>query len=268
MKQIESSTFTLITGASSGIGKALAESCAQRGMNLALIALPGIELRETVEYMHYTYGVKVFHLGIDLTQPAACELVVEWIHRHQLQVNMLINNAGIGCTGGFEKFSSDFYQRQIQLNVVALTLLTRLMINDLRQNSQSYILNLGSMSGFFFVPFKDVYAATKSFVITFSESLRHELKHTGIHVSVLCPGGVISNAETALRLSHHGWLAKASALTCEEVANEAINKLLRKKSIVIPGALNRLMMVLEKIVPAFITNKIVAAEFKKCAMAL
>ncbi len=268
MKLSTKDVFTLITGASSGIGKALAEACARRGMNLALVALPGAELSETADYLRYTYHVKVYHLGVDLTQAEACEEVLEWINQHHLPVNMLINNAGIGCTGAFETFSSEFYFKQIQLNVVALTLLTRLMFSELKKHPKAYIFNVGSLSGFFSVPFKDVYAATKAFVISFSESLRHELQDTGIHVSVLCPGGVNSNAETAKRLKHHGWFAQASALTCEQVAEEAIEKLLQKESVVIPGRWNRLLMMLDKIVPAFITNIIIRSEFKRCAMAI
>lgn len=268
MKASSENCFTLITGSSSGIGKALAEACARRGMNIALVALPGVELLETVDYLRSTYRVKVYHIGVDLTQPQACETVLQWIHHHELSVNMLINNAGIGCTGAFENFSSDFYQKQIQLNVIALTLLTRLLISELKKHPKAYVYNVGSLSGFFFVPFKDVYAATKSFVITFSESLRHELKDTGIHVSVLCPGGVISNPEAARRIKHHGWFAQASALTCEQVAEEAMIKLLQKKSVVIPGRFNRLLLFLDKIVPAFITNRIIQSEFKRCAMAL
>ena len=87
-------------------------------------------------------------------------------------------------------------------------------------------------------------------------------------MSVLCPGGVISNPEAARRLKHHGWFAQASALTCEEVAEEAIVKLLQKKSVVIPGHWNRFLMLLDKIVPSFISSKIIQSEFKKCAMAL
>jgi short-subunit dehydrogenase len=94
-------------------------------------------------------------------------------------------------------------------------------------------------------------------MISFSESLRHELRDTRIHVNVLCIGGVISNPEKAKRFRHPGWFAPASALTCEQVAEEAIIKLLQKKSVVIPGRWNRFLIMIDKVVPAFITNKII-----------
>lgn len=254
--------YTLITGASSGIGKALALECASRGMDLLLVALPGTELADLEKEIMGKYRVHCHSFPVDLSQRCASTQVYDWVKANDYKVNVLINNVGVGSKGPFEKISKDFYYTQINLNITAMCIMTRLFSEELKANAPSHILNLGSLGGFFILPEKTVYTATKAFVYSFSQSLRSELKPQGITVSVVCPGGIDSNANTIASNKDLKGLAKASILTTEEVARKAIGSMLKGRSVIIPGYVNKFNYGLSRIVPKFIQNIFIGRAFK------
>ena len=255
--------YTLITGASSGIGKAFAFECAQRGMNLLLIALPGQELCELTKSINEQYKVSCYSYGIDLSLSSAAEEVHSWVIQNNYQVNILINNVGIGSKGAFEKLTREFYQKQINLNVVTTCLLTRMFIEDLKKTERAYILNMGSMGGFFSLPEKAVYAATKAFIYSFSKALKLELEGTGVSVSVVCPGGIDSNENTIASNKELKGLAKVSILQPCEVAKESIDKMLKGYTTIIPGRCNRFIYSISKLTPNFIQQIFVRRAFSR-----
>ena len=118
MKTLKSKTFALVTGAGSGIGRAIAEALAYRGKNILLVALPEPALYETASYIRSVYHVEVLTYITDLSQPSNCELLHNWIEQSDISISILVNNAGIGCTGAFEQYSISFYQKQISLAIV------------------------------------------------------------------------------------------------------------------------------------------------------
>ena len=185
--------YTMITGASEGLGKALAIECAKRGMNLILVSLPGIELYQLASYIRRRYKVKVCEYETDISLEHNCLELWNTIKQHHLSINMLINNAGIGGTRQFDKTKIEVWQKHIQVNITGMVYLTHLLLPELKRHSRSYILNVSSLAVFFYLPGKQVYGATKSFIYFFSKSLRRELKKDGVQVSVLCPGGINSN---------------------------------------------------------------------------
>ncbi len=254
--------YTLITASSAGIGKELAIQCAQKKMNLLLVALPGIELEETANQIRLEYDVKCHCLGIDLSTSCAGKKVFDWVQRNGFKVNVLINNAGIGSKGMFDKISEDFYLKQIQVNVVTTCLLTRLFIPVLQANKPAHILNVGSLGGFFIIPDKTVYSATKAFVYSFTRSLQMELKGSGIKVSVVCPGGTNTNSNTTAINGDLKGFAKISILDAEEVAKEAVAKMLKGHVVIIPGFFNKLYYSLSQFVPEFIRNFFVKNAFR------
>ncbi len=244
--------YTLITGASEGFGKALAIECAQRKMNLILVALPGPELYTLTNFIRKNYAVEVIGIEKDLCKEESCFELFTEIAMQRLKVNMLINNAGIGSTVAFEEGSVSLYQKQIKLNVLATTLITHHFLPLLQKNKPSYILNVGSLASFFCLPKKHVYAATKSFIYHFSKSLHNELKQDNINVSVLCPGGMNTNLLLTLMNRTGNFLSRLSIMEPEEVAPIAIRALLRKKEVIIPGVMNQLFLALDKALPGFI----------------
>jgi hypothetical protein len=253
--------YTLITGASSGIGKALALECASKGMNVLLVALPGEELSVLEKQIHERYKINCHSFGIDLSVHCSSSAVYEWVKQHDYKVNILINNVGVGSKGAFDQVSPDFYYTQIHLNVMTTCIMTRLFINDLKANAPANIMNVGSMGGFFMLPDKIVYSATKAFVYAFSQGLRMELASSGITVSVLCPGGTDSNEKTTAINKDLKGLAKSSILQPCEVAKEAIDKMLKGRARIIPGFINKLSYHISRIVPEFIHRMLIARTF-------
>jgi short-subunit dehydrogenase len=254
--------FTLITGAGAGIGKALAEECASRRMNLLLVALPGAELETTANEIRSAYDIECNILGIDLSRPESFCSVYKWVKENNFSINILINNVGVGSKGDFEHTETGFYERQLQLNIHAATMLTRLLLDELKANAPSHIMNTSSMGGFYMIPGKTVYSASKAYVYFFSRSLRLELKPHNVIVSVLCPGGTDSNEKTIAINKELKGIAKQSILMPEHVAKEAIDKMLKGKARIIPGFINKISYHLSRLVPEFIQQIIISNAFK------
>jgi uncharacterized protein len=254
--------YTLITGASAGIGKAMAVECAKRGQNLILVALQNSGLAEAAAPLQQQYGVDVKALELNLTAPHAIQYLYDWCHQQQLKINVLINNAGIGNYSIFQQSAYVDYQSMIQLNVNTVVALTHLFVPKLRENETAYILNVGSFASLMPLPYKSVYAATKSFVLTFSRSLQMELKPYNIHVSCLCPGPTstqsMRNRNQSKKLGE-GILLK----TPEEVAHSAITGLFKKKGLIIPGWKNRFLIRLGRILPFSVKTYILKGIFKQ-----
>ena len=255
--------FTLVTGAGAGIGRALAMECASRKMNLLLVALPGLELEDTVQQIRAEYNTECHSLGIDLSKPESFCLVYKWIKEHNFHINILINNVGVGSKQDFEHTETCFYEKQLQLNIHAATMLTRLLLEELKANAPSHIMNTGSLGGFYIIPGKTVYSASKAYIYYFSRSLRLELKQHNVIVSVLCPGGTDSNEKQITIHKELKGMAKRSILMPEHVAEEAIDQMLKGKARIIPGFINKLSYHIGRLTPEFIQQFIISNAFKQ-----
>ena len=263
MKMENPDIFTLITGASTGIGKALAIESAKRGWNLALIALPDEKLQDFSESLEKNYHIKTEFLEIDLTDKKSPQLVYEWCQNRGIHVGRLINNAGVGMCDQFLSLSYEFYEKMMMLNMVSLVCLTRLFLPELGKCPAAFILNSGSLAGFYPSPYKSVYAASKSFVNMFSLALREELRQSGISVSVLCPGSVPTNDAVKMRIPRNGYFARAAVLSSERVARIALEKMEEGKAIIIPGFVNKLYYFLGLIFPFKLSAKFLSRLFRK-----
>jgi len=256
-------SYTLITGASSGIGKAMAYECAGRSMNLLLVALPGTGLEQVHSDILSRFDVKADYFETDLCENDSPYQVLEWCESRRYQVSFLINNAGKAGTAVFSRSEPLYTDERILLNVRAVALLTRIFLPMLLSQEKANVLNVGSLSAFFPVPYKSVYAATKSFVVQFSKAINAELRSTGVRVSVVCPNGVRTNEGTNFRIDSHGWVGRITELSAEEVARISISAALKGKKVIIPGAINRFLLILQKTVPSVIQEKILIREFNK-----
>lgn len=253
---MKTNLYTLITGASEGFGRALAIECAARKMNLILVALPDSKLHSLAETLIQKYAIDVIAIEKDLSIEENCIMLYKQVEELKLPVNMLINNVGISSTMFFSEGSIDFYQKQVKLNVVTTTLLTSLFLDMLKTNKPSHILNVGSLSCFFYLAKKQVYGATKSYIYSFSKSLRGELSDEGVNVSVICPGGMNTNETIIQTNKANNWLARQSIMNPEEVAPIAIKGLLNRKEIIIPGRMNKLFLLIDKLLPSFLIKMI------------
>jgi len=190
----------LITGASSGIGKEFAKIHASKGGDCLLVARNKEGLDELKQEIEATYSSKVLVFPLDLTTPNAVESLTTFISEENIQVEILINNAGFGGHGRFHERQWNLDEKMIQLNVMALTALTHAILQQMVSANKGKILNVASVAGFLPGPLQATYFATKAFVVSFSRGLARELRHTGISVTTLCPGPVHTGFEKAAGL--------------------------------------------------------------------
>lgn len=255
--------FTLITGASSGIGKAIAKKCASMNMNLLLIALPCSGLEEFADELKNKYKVDVHHICLNLTSVDAPYKILAYCQMNNLHVNILVNNAGLGGWGAFEKTRHVDIQYMMTLNMNSTVSLTRLFLSQIKSSGKGYILNVGSLAALFAVPYKSIYSATKSFVVVFSRSLHFELKDESVVVSCLCPGPTLTNNQVKRATNSLGWRARFFILSAEQVADVAVSKMLKGNFLIVPGWPNKLLSYISYIVPKAIAGRILAKTFKK-----
>ncbi len=255
--------YTLITGASSGIGKAMAWYCASLKMNLILVSLPGERLGDVASQIAEKHNVKTRYFETDLSQLTSAEEVYCWTQQEGLEINILVNNAGVAGASVFEDCDFKYIDDRILLNVRALVMLTRLFMPVLRKQPKAFILNVASMAAFFPIPYKSLYSASKAFVLYFSRSIRTELRGTNIHISVLCPNGVRTNDTTNGRIDAHGFIGRITEISAELVAKKGINGMLKHKEIIIPGEINYFLLTLQKILPMALQHRILSREFLK-----
>jgi short-subunit dehydrogenase len=178
----------LITGASKGLGKVFAEALAARGMNLVLVARSSDVLNALAEDLAARYGVQCVPLNADLGVPEAAVQIDEELKRRGIQIDLLVNNAGLGLTGSFLAHDLKKEQSAIQVNVQTLVALAHLFGRSMAKRGKGGIINLASNASFQPLPHMATYAATKAFVLFFSEALQFEVAGTGVHVMAACPG--------------------------------------------------------------------------------
>jgi short-subunit dehydrogenase len=255
-------TYALVTGASRGLGKAIAEALAQQNKNLLLIALPGEHLPDLCRQLSQTYQIDCKGFETDLTDSGAVYQIAEWA-LSEGRIDILINNAGMGGTRLFEDASPEYIHAIIQINIRTVALLSRLLLDELKSHPRAYILNVASMASFTPLAFKTVYPASKAFVSSFSRSLSEELKDTGIHVCVVYPGPMKTNPDVVERILKQGWRARIGMVSVERTAQLALKNLFNNDSYIIPGNFNKISRWLLKIIPDSIVIPMVSHNVKK-----
>lgn len=256
-------TYSLVTGASQGLGLAFCEALAKRNHNLVMVSLPGENLDKQADTLRLLYNVHIIIFESDLTQLTNCINLITELLQKKCTINVLINNAGIGSNGKFTSFDPKFLEKQIALNCQTPVFLCRLLIPEMQNLKKAYILNVGSLGAFFDMPHKEVYIASKSFLISFTRSLYISLKKTSIKVSVVCPGTIDSNDRLIAINKNLKGLAKRSVMQPNEVAEEAINGLFSGKRIFITGWVNRFFFRLNRMVPENIQRYFVDREMQR-----
>src|SRR5881394_1493887 len=244
---------TLITGASSGIGEAFARRLAARGHNLLLVARTEEKLITLCSELGRGQRIRAQFVATDLSRPDAPAQLFEEANRRDLQIDFLINNAGFGSMGDFAESDVDRELNMIDLNVRSLVELTHRFLQPMRERKGGTIMNVASTAGFQAVPFMATYAASKAFVLSFSESLWEENGPYGIKVMALCPGVTETNFFEAAR--GHKPPARVSQ-TPEEVVEVALRGLARGKSHVISGWTNFLMTQSERLAPRSLVTRL------------
>ncbi len=235
------SQTVLITGASGGIGYELAKLFARDHCNLVLVARSAEKLTQLATELQNQFGVTVKTIPLDLTAPPAPKFLFDQLQRENVPVDILINNAGFGAFGEFAVIPEEEILGQIQLNVTALTHLTRLFLAPMLKGRQSKIMNVASTAAFQPGPLMAVYYATKAYVLSFSEALANELRGSGVTMTCFCPGP--TNTGFAKRAGTEGsrLLKQIGAMDAETVARDGYRGLMKGKTVVISGTRNWLV---------------------------
>lgn len=244
---------TLITGSSSGIGAAFARKLATLGRNVLLVARSEDKLITLCNELGRISGVRAQYFVLDLTQPDAGARLFEETKRRQLEIDLLINNAGFGSMGDFGRLDMANELKMIDLNIKSLVELTHRFLIPMRERKQGTIINVASTAGFQSVPFMATYAATKAFVLSFSEALWEENRKHGVHVMALCPGVTETNFFDASQMDRPPMRTIQSP---EAVVDAALRGLKRHKSSVVSGWTNFLMIESERFVPRSMVIKV------------
>src|SRR5262245_48852034 len=237
---------TLITGASSGIGEAFARKLATRGHNLLLVARSEDKLIGLCNELGRSQNIRAQYVALDLSQPDSSARLFEETQKRDLQIDFLINNAGFGSMNDFAKLDLARELNMIDLNIRALVELTYRFLQPMRERKGGAIINVASTAGFQPVPFMATYAATKAFVLSFTEALWEENRPYGIKVMALCPGVTDTNFFAAAHIQKPPGRVSQ---TPEAVVDTALRGLKRGKSHIVSGWTNYFMVESERLVP-------------------
>ncbi len=237
----------LITGASSGIGRKIAEELDSRGYDLVLVARNKEKLEEVKKSLN-TKNVEI--ISMDLSNQENCKE----LHSMVKNVDVLINNAGFGNFGNFSETDLSKDINLINTNIIAVHILTKLYLKDMLKKDSGYILNVASIAGFMPGPLMQTYYASKSYVVRLSESIREELrkKKSNVKISLLCPGPVDTNFNNVAGVKFN-----LSSLSSEKVAKYTVRKMFKKKFLIIPGFKIKMVKFFTKIIPDNIIAKFV-----------
>jgi short-subunit dehydrogenase len=238
-----------VTGASAGIGRALARLLATHGHALALVARDASRLEELASELGRAYGVTTRAIPLDLTEPGAPEALVEALGGKGAEVEILINNAGFGTFGPFVRTPLDSTTAMIQVNITALTRLTRLLLPGMVGRGRGRIMNVASTAAFQPGPLMSVYYGSKAYVLHFSEGLAEELRDTGVTVTALCPGPTRTEFQARAQMEDSGLLQGPLLMDAEAVARIGYAGMMKGRRVVIPGLGNRLLALGPRIAP-------------------
>lgn len=239
----------VITGASSGIGEEFARQLAALGADLVIAARRLSRLEDLAKDLRSKFDVQVKCVQLDLCQPNAAQTLFDQSIEDQKDVTILINNAGLGKFGLFQEFPFDVHRSTLQVNAVAPTEITYLYVQHMMSHGKpSYITQVASIAAFQPVGYFTVYSGTKGYIRYLSETLAFELRNTPIHVMCLCPGGTYTEffEYSGQKITKSG---HSAMMTAEAVVRSGIRAMLKKKTVFVPGLLNKLACFFPRFLP-------------------
>lgn len=247
----------LITGATSGIGKEFAFVFAEHNYNLILVATKKDVLEKTKQEINEKYTVSVETIEKDLTEDHAGRDIHDYVSSQNITVDVLVNNAGFGNFGMFIETSWEKEKAMMELNMIAVTELTKYFSQSMVLRNSGKILNVASTAAFLPGPLMAVYYATKAYVLSFSEALSNELEDTGVYVTALCPGPTQSNFQSRASMEKSKLVKGRSLPTARDVAEFGYASLMNKKVVAVHGWKNKIQALAPRFLPRSVVRKIV-----------
>ncbi|MFM1913132.1 MAG: hypothetical protein RIR51_970 [Bacteroidota bacterium] len=255
--------YAVITGASKGIGKAIAFELAKRNYNLLLSGRNLYDLKQLAETLEREYQIDVKFLGSDLADPKGAERLFNWAIDQKVDIRILVNNAGSGLVGKFESYSNEEYLKMIQLNCQSVISLCNYFYPALIGKGDAHILNIASSSAYQSVPYLSVYAATKSFVLSFSRGIYNEWKKRGLFVTATSPGPTITNFNESANVPEKiDKAARSVAMSAEDVARISVKAMFNKKPEKVIGIINQFGAIMAKWLPKSIVEGLTLSLYK------
>jgi short-subunit dehydrogenase len=246
----------LITGASSGIGKALAWEFAKNGHPVVLTAEDNGELEAVAQGIRDSFKTEVAVIAADLTKETAPQEIYDSLKEKGLDIHVLINNAGVGFRSPFAEAPLDKIIEILRLDIEALTRMTHLFLPDMLARGEGRILNVGSVAGYQPGPTMAVYHAAKAYVVSLSESLIEELKDTKVTVTCLAPGPVDTNFFDRAAMPDARANDPKMQMQPEEIAKAAHEGSMRGEHVVMPGMINKVMTFTRRVMPMELQAKL------------
>ena len=252
--------YTLITGATGGLGKAFANLYAKNGNHLILVATNQQNLDALKDQLTQRYDIDVQTCVADLSNRNDQKKVFDFAQKLGF-VNTLINNAGFGDRRDFKDMDIDFQQDMTEVNCNALLYFTRVFLTDMLKFNCGRIINVGSIAGFVAGPYMCTYHATKAFVLSLGEAISHEIRHTNVRLLTLCPGPFISNFVKKAKNDYT--FKKIKPIPAEQVAQIGYDASQKGKSLVVVGLKNKLTVFAPRFFSRKFVTKISATQIKK-----
>jgi len=246
----------LITGASGGIGLELAKIHATKGDNLILVARSGEKLKSIADDLKTKYKISVELIITDLSKDGSTKEVFDFVTQKKIQVDYLINNAGFGDFTFLHESNWEKQAMMIDLNIKSLTHLTHLFLPEFIKRKSGKILNVASTAAFLPCPMMAVYAATKHYVLAFSEALANEVADKGITVTALCPGATKSGFQDVAEMLESGFMTNVKFATAESVAHYGYKSMMSGKRVAIPGFFNKFSAGIIRLTPRKLVTRI------------
>lgn len=228
--------YVLITGGTSGIGFELAKNFARDGYGVIIVSSNSERLQKAKQKLEDEFDKKVLTYQQDMGKIGAAIQLYNRIKEDNLNISILVNNAGIGLVGPTDKIDLQRDESMMILNVINLVELCKLYISDMYRQGNGKILNVSSTGAFQPGPYTSTYFASKAFVLNYSRAIRYEAKEKGVQVCTLCPGATKTNF-----FIQEGTKTPSSAMTAEEVARYAYKRFMKNKDIIVPGLVNRII---------------------------
>ena len=238
--------FAVITGASRGIGAEYARTLATKGYDLLLVARDHTRLENLKQELQQTTKTKIWVESLDLSQPRAAQLLYDRARSYRSEISLLINNAGFGIYGDFSELPLTTIRNMLQLHINTVVESIRLFLPDMLTRKHGSIITVASVAGFFPIPYISEYAATKAFLIAFSEGLARETREQGVTIQVCCPGFTDTDFhQTAGHQPKHVLFSQSP----QQVVQTSLNALQSKRTLVTIGWQGRLALWISKIIP-------------------
>lgn len=240
--------YALVTGASRGLGRCFARALAARKQDVVLVARSAEKLEAVAQELRTAHGIRAESIPFDLAQPSAGQQLANLLTARELQIDLLVNNAGFGDQGRFLQLSLERQLEGINLQNATVVELTHRLLPAMIENKHGGIITISSMAGFQPIPFASVYSATKAFLTTFSLALEAEVARFGVRVVTVCPGR-LQVAREDVEDSGERKKFPGGEQTHEQVVDEALRALDRGGGLVVPGAVNKFAAFAERFVP-------------------